>query len=240
MNWIKPDWPAPSNVYAVSTSKSGGVSQGIFNSLNLALHVNDNAENVAKNRRILLRTLKLPNEPVWMQQEHGIKVIKADQSIRIETADAGYTDKADTICAVLTADCLPILLTSTDGTKIAAIHAGWRGLLAGVVASTVNTMGTIDLMAWFGPAIGSGCFEVGTEVKDAFVKKSAKFSKAFTQKNENKYLVDIYRLAKLELASIGISQVYGGDFCTVTDKERFYSYRRDGETGRMATLIWRD
>jgi YfiH family protein len=240
MNWIKPDWPVASNIHAVATLRSGGVSQGTFNSLNLGLHVNDEPENVYKNRRIISRMLDLPSEPVWMEQVHGIDVIKADQSKQIEKADASYTDQENTVCAVLTADCLSILLATTDGSKIAAIHAGWRGLLSGVVANTVNTMGTINLIAWLGPAIGADCFEVGQEIKDSFIKKSEKFTQVFTKTNEKKYLVDIYKLAKIELASVGIKQVYGGGFCTVTDKERFYSYRRDGETGRMATLIWRD
>jgi YfiH family protein len=240
MNWIKPDWPVASNIHAAATLRSGGVSQGTFNSLNLGLHVNDEPENVYKNRRIISRMLDLPSEPVWMEQVHGIDVIKADQSKQIEKADASYTDQENTVCAVLTADCLSILLATTDGNKIAAIHAGWRGLLSGVVANTVNTMGTINLVAWLGPAIGADCFEVGQEIKDSFIKKSEKFTQVFTKTNEKKYLADIYKLAKIELASVGIKQVYGGGFCTVTDKERFYSYRRDGETGRMATLIWRD
>ncbi|MCF6204241.1 MAG: peptidoglycan editing factor PgeF [Methylococcaceae bacterium] len=240
MNWIKPDWPVASNIHAAVTLRSGGVSQNAFDSLNLGLHVNDEPENVYKNRRILSRVLDLPSEPVWMDQVHGIDVIKADQRNQIEKADASYTDKKNTVCAVLTADCLSILLATIDGKKIAAIHAGWRGLFSGVVANTVNTMGTINLVAWLGPAIGVDCFEVGQEVKNSFIKKSENFTQVFTKINEKKYLADIYKLAKIELASVGIKQVYGGGFCTVTDKERFYSYRRDGETGRMATLIWRD
>jgi len=240
MNWIKPDWPVASNIHAAVTLRSGGVSQGTFDSLNLGLHVNDEPENVYKNRRIISRMLDLPSEPVWMEQVHGVGVIKADQGKQIEKADASYTDKKNTVCAVLTADCLPILLATMDGSKIAVIHAGWRGLLSGIAANTVNTIGTINLVAWLGSAIGVDCFEVGQEVKDFFIKKSEKFTQVFTKINEKKYLADIYNLAKIELTSVGINQVYGGGFCTVTDKERFYSYRRDGETGRMATLIWRD
>ncbi len=240
MNWIKPNWPVSSNIHAAVTLRSGGVSQGDFYSLNPALHVKDESEKVYQNRRIILRTLNLPSEPVWMEQVHGIEVIRADQCNQVEKADASYTDKRNIVCAVLTADCLPILLATTDGTKIAAIHAGWRGLLAGVVANTINTIGTINLIAWLGPAIGIDCFEVGLEVRDSFVNKSDKFTQVFLKNKEGKYLADIYKLAKIELASVGINQIYGGGFCTATDKERFYSYRRDGETGRMATLIWRD
>ena len=140
----------------------------------------------------------------------------------------------------MTADCLPILLSSKDGGIIAALHAGWRGLLNGIISRTVKALGKQHLIAWLGPAIGANCFEVGTEVKDQFVSKSAMFNAAFTQNNQHHFLADIYQIARLELEALGITGVYGGGFCTVTDHQRFYSYRRDGETGRMATLIWRD
>jgi YfiH family protein len=247
MNWIQPDWPAPKNIHAAVTSRHGGFSNGAFQSLNLANHVQDDAEKVKKNRTEGLAKLNLPSAPVWLQQEHGIRVVKADQCSSLEQADASYTDQANTVCAVLTADCLPLLLASKDGNKVAAVHAGWRGLLAGVISNTVNSLGTLDLIAWMGPAICADCFEVGEEVKNAFTKKYSKFSEAFKPCNfedgikQDKYLANIYQLATIELASIGITQVYGGNFCTITDHERFYSYRRDGEkTGRMATLIWRD
>ncbi|MCK5829303.1 MAG: peptidoglycan editing factor PgeF [Methylococcales bacterium] len=240
MTWIKPDWPVKSNINAAVTLRSGGVSQSPFDSFNLALHVNDDPEKVCQNRKLLSTMLQLPCEPIWLEQVHGHQVVKAENTEQIIKADASFTDKAHIVCAVLTADCLPILLASDDGAKIAAIHAGWRGLYSGVIANTVNSIGTINIKAWLGPAIGVDCFEVGKGVRDAFVKKSTKFIQAFTEKNEDKYLADIYKLATIELASIGIKQVFGGNFCTVTDKELFYSYRRDGETGRMATLIWRD
>ena len=240
MNWIKPDWPITENIYAATTLRTGGVSEGVFDSLNLALHVNDEVESVATNRKIMLQMLNLPSEPIWLNQVHGQHAINASNITKVEEADASYTDEAGVVCGILTADCLPILLASKDGTKIAAVHAGWRGLLAGVISNTVVHLGTIDCIAWLGPAIGVDCFEVGAEVRDVFLKKNTKFSIAFRQKEADKYLVDIYQLATIELASIGVFQVYGGGFCTVTDKERFYSYRREGETGRMSTLIWRD
>lgn len=240
MNWIKPDWPVTGNIHAATTLRTGGLSQGAFDSLNLALHVNDEAENVLKNRKTVLQMLDLPSEPVWLNQVHGHRAVNASHRNKIEEADASYTDEAGVVCGVLTADCLPVLLASKDGSKIAAIHAGWRGLLAGVIGHTVNLLGTIDCIAWLGPAIGIDRFEVGAEVRDVFLKKNTRFSIAFRQKGEGKYLVDIYQLATIELASIGIFQVYGGGFCTLRDKDRFFSYRRDGETGRMATLIWRD
>jgi YfiH family protein len=240
MNWIKPDWPAAKNVHAAVTLRSGGLSVGAFSSLNPALHVNDKPENVLANRKTISEMLNLPSAPVWLGQVHGNRVIKADQLTQIEQADASYSEQAGVVCAVMTADCLPVLLATSEGDKIAAIHAGWRGLLAGVIRQTVNALDATNIIAWLGPAIGPDCFEVGTEVKTAFVKQSANFAAGFKQKNQNKYLADIYQLATIELATMGVTQVYGGDFCTVTDKERFYSYRRDGETGRMATLIWRD
>lgn len=240
MNWISPDWPAAKNIHAAVTLRSGGLSQNNYQSLNLALHVNDDAESVKKNRQALTTMLNLPSQPIWLEQVHSNRVVKADRLTTIEKADASYTDQSNIICAILTADCLPILLASTDGIHIAAIHAGWRGLLAGIISNVVESLGTINVIAWLGPAIGSACFEVGKEVKTAFVCKSAQFSSAFFRTNDDKFLLDIYQLARIELATLGIHQVYGGDFCTVTDEERFYSYRRDGKTGRMATLIWRD
>ena len=240
MNWIKPDWPAAKNIHAAVTLRTGGLSKGTFSSLNPALHVNDKIENVRANRKAIKEMLNLPGAPVWLEQVHGNRVIKAGQVTQVEQADASYSEQAGVVCAVMTADCLPVLLATTEGDKIAAIHAGWRGLLAGVIRHTVNALDATNIIAWLGPAIGPDCFEVGSEVKNAFVEQSANFSDGFKQINQNKYLADIYRLATIELSSMGVTQVYGGGFCTVTDKQRFYSYRRDGETGRMATLIWRD
>jgi YfiH family protein len=240
MTWIKPDWPVADNVHSAVTLRTGGLSQGAFQSLNPALHVNDDPETVLQNRKAISKMLNLPAEPVWLEQTHSDRVIKAEQSIRLEKADASYTDQAGVVSVVMTADCLPVLLASRDGTQIAAIHAGWRGLLAGIISNTAAEFNANDTMAWLGPAIGPDCFEVGSEVKSSFISKSAEFSPAFKQISEQKFLADIYQLATIELAMLGITQVYGGGFCTVTDRRRFYSYRRDGETGRMATLIWRD
>ena len=221
MNWINPDWPVAKNIHAAVTLRTDGINQGSFQSFNLADHVGDDPKKVQRNRKDLVMMLNLPSEPIWLQQMHGIKVVKADQSSLIEEADASYTDQANTVCAVLTADCLPVLLATVDGTKIAAIHAGWKGLLAGVISNTVNSIGTTNLYAWMGPAICADCFEVGKEVRDAFVNKFSKFSVAFKQHTEDKFLADIYQLAVIELASLGITRVYGGDFCTVTDKHAF-------------------
>lgn len=240
MNWIKPEWPVARNVYAATTLRTGGWSIGGYRSLNPALHVGDAAETVFKNRRELTSMLNLPSQPMWLEQVHGNHVVKADLITQVEKADASYTDQANVVCAVLTADCLPILLASSDGCHIAAIHAGWRGLLDGIIGNTVDSLGTMTFIAWLGPAIGPTCFEVGREVRTSYIHKSVQFSSAFIPVKEDKYMADIYQLARIELGMSGINQVYGGDFCTVSDKERFYSYRRDGKTGRMATLIWRD
>lgn len=240
MNWIKPCWPAAKNVHAAVTLRTGGVSSGGYSSLNPASHVNDEPEKVLNNRNTIAKILNLPSEPLWLQQVHGSRIVNADHYKELEQADAIYSHRNSQVCVVLTADCLPILLTNSEGTKIAAIHAGWRSLLAGIISNTVYALETENIIAWLGPAICSECFEVGAEVRNKFVDKSTTYSSAFRQTNQDKYLADIYQLAKSELASLGITQVYGGDFCTVTDKQRFYSYRRNGETGRMATLIWRD
>lgn len=240
MNWIKPDWPAASNIHAATTLRAGGLSKGHFSSLNPALHVNDNAERVMANRENITAMLNLPSSPVWLNQTHSDRVIKADDNIAcVAEADASYTDQSNIVCAIMTADCLPILLTNLEGSKVAAIHAGWRGLLAGIVSRTVASFNSQHIMAWLGPAIGPECFEIGPEVEAAFIKKSTVYSVAFTPHNK-KFFADIYQLARIELASIGITEIYGGGFCTMTDEQRFYSYRRDGETGRMASLIWRN
>ena len=196
--------------------------------------------------------LALPSEPAWLEQIHSNRAVKAVKTASLQQADASYTNESGVVCAVMTADCLPLLVCSMDGTQVAAIHAGWRGLLAGVIGNTVMAMqitpktpryksgATEDLLVWLGPAIGPDCFEVGAEVRDAFLEKSAEFSSAFKEQSNDKWLADIYQLARIELATLGIATVYGGTHCTVTEHERFYSYRRETQTGRMATLIWRE
>ncbi len=239
MNWIKPDWPAADQIHAAVTLRTGGFSQGAYQSLNPAVHVNDDVEKVYQNRQKLTQMLKLPAEPAWLQQIHSNRVITLDAEHRLQQADASYTDQSGRVCTVLTADCLPLLLCSQDGSEIAAVHAGWRGLLAGIISNTVQLFKSKAIMVWLGPAIGPDCFEVGPEVETAFTKKSIYFNSAFKPTAYNKFLADIYQLARIEFSMLDIQQIYGGNFCTVSDKQRFYSYRRDGETGRMATLIWR-
>ena len=241
MNWIKPDWPLPSHVHAATTLRSGGVSNGSYASLNPADHVDDDPVCVKSNRAIISNMLQLPAEPVWLSQVHGTRVIKADEASGTETADASFSYRAGTVCAVMTADCLPVLFCGDAGNIVAAAHAGWRGLQAGVIEQTLKAMNCNDVSVWLGPAIGPKHFEIGDDVRSAFVTTNSKASSAFKDNGPGKWLANIYQLAKLQLNELGIDRIYGGNFCTVTDTQRFYSYRRDGAaTGRMASLIWRD
>jgi polyphenol oxidase len=239
-HYLQPDWPAPSNIHAATTLRTGGVSQGKYANFNLAMHVGDDPELVHQNRGLLKTGLKLPSEPIWLNQTHSNRAIEAIASESSQPADASYTNRAGVVCVVLTADCLPLLVCAADGSEIAAIHAGWRGLVDGIIDNTIAALTSKEVLVWLGPAIGPERFEVGDDVRQAYLGKSTEFAPAFKQQNENKWLADIYRLARINLAMLGIDKVYGGGFCTVTDDEQFYSYRRDKETGRMATLIWRD
>ncbi len=212
-----------------------------MHSLNLGAHVNDDPIAVAKNRQLL--SPYLPNEPVWVNQVHGIEVIDAAQSACLQNADASFTTKPNVVCVTMTADCLPVLLCDKAGTVVAAVHAGWRGLCDGVIEAAVNKLPVehSEILAWLGPAIGPNAFEVGSEVRAQFIAKDAQAASAF-QTNGNKWLGDIYQIARQRLNYLGVTQIYGGsvneDFCTYTDATRFYSFRRDDVTGRMASLIW--
>ncbi|MDO9425103.1 MAG: peptidoglycan editing factor PgeF [Methylobacter sp.] len=237
--WLTPEWPAPANIHAATTLRVGGVSCGVYSSLNPAMHVGDDTDLVKQNRQIIKDLLGLPGDPVWLDQIHSNRAVQAVTTEPLQQADASYTAESGIVCAVMTADCLPLLICSTDGSQVAAIHGGWRGLLTGVIGNTVSAMQDSDLLVWLGPAIGPGCFEVGAEVRDAFLEKSAAFLSAFKQQSNGKWLADIYQLARIDLGMLGIDKVYGGGFCTGTEHDRFYSYRRDKQTGRMATLIWR-
>jgi YfiH family protein len=238
VGWIKADWPAPQNVRAGTTTRQGGISQGNYAGFNLALHVDDDAATVQHNRKQLTQRLRLPSEPQWLEQVHGCDVSTDDKPVTC--ADAISTTKAGHVCAVMTADCLPVVFCDLDGTCVAAAHAGWRGLAAGVLIQTLKTMPTSNerLMAWFGPAIGPKAFEVGDEVRAAFVEQSTEFSTAFSKVDEHHWLMDIYQAACIQLAAAGVERVYGGGLCTYSQRELFYSYRRDKQTGRMATLVW--
>ncbi|HNU67438.1 MAG TPA: peptidoglycan editing factor PgeF [Methylotenera sp.] len=241
LDFIIPNWPVPANVVALQTTRLGGVSGAPYASLNLGAHVNDDPIAVAKNRQLL--SPYLPNEPVWVNQVHGIEVIDAAQSACLQNADASFTTKPNVVCVTMTADCLPVLLCDKAGTVVAAVHAGWRGLCDGVIEAAVNKLPVehSEILAWLGPAIGPNAFEVGSEVMAQFIAKDAQAASAF-QTNGNKWLGDIYQIARQRLSYLGVTQIYGGsvneDFCTYTDATRFYSFRRDDVTGRMASLIW--
>ncbi len=235
--WIIPDWPASPNVRAVSTTRQGGVSVAPYDSFNLGSHVGDDPISVSANRTRLAASLQLPTMPVWLNQVHGTRVVNAAGAER--EADVAYTGERGIVCGVLTADCLPLLLCDAQGARVAAVHAGWRGLAAGVVEAALDVMGEgKNLLAWLGPAIGPNAFEVGSEVREVFLAHSARAEQAFQPSGSGRWLADIYQLARQRLAARGVTQVYGGKECTYSDAKRFYSYRRDGKTGRMATLIW--
>lgn len=237
--FLHPDWPAPSHIKAFTTTRSGGVSLPPYDELNLGLHVHDDLDVVRENRAIL--TALLPEEPIWLEQVHGVKVLDLDHpDFAPEEADASFSRSAGKVCCVMTADCLPVLLTNSKGTVVAAVHAGWRGLLDGIIENTVKAMGPVDdeLMAWLGPAIGPTAFEVGSEVRDLFMSEDPRSETAFERSRVGKYHANIYELARLRLQRSGVKSVFGGDLCTFHDEDRFFSFRREKMTGRMATLIW--
>lgn len=237
-DFVVPDWPAPANVRALQTTRSGGCSFAPWDSLNLGDHVGDSPEHVIANRAILRD--HLPAEPLWLNQVHGIASVDAEISQKTITADAAFSRRAGVVCAVMTADCLPVLFCDRAGTVVAAAHAGWRGLKAGVLESCIDRMAVAapDILAWLGPAIGPQAFEVGDEVREAFIQSGVTAGSCFVRHCSGKWLADIYRLARQRLAAKGLTAIYGGNFCTMADARRFFSYRRDGVTGRMATLIW--
>ncbi|MEG0008728.1 MAG: peptidoglycan editing factor PgeF [Aeromonas sp.] len=242
MNWIEPDWPAPAKVRALSTTRDGGISEGVFQGLNLGAHVGDEPARVEENRALLQQTAYIPGRLNWLNQVHGVAVHPVSNEYgAAPDADAACALQAGLACIVMTADCLPVLFCDKAGTRVSAAHAGWRGLQAGVLEASIAAMGCEpnDILAWLGPAIGPTAFEVGGEVRDAFMAEQVEAAAAFVPSaNEGKWLADIYQLARLRLARAGVTAVHGGEHCTFSDPERFYSYRRDGQTGRMASIIW--
>ena len=235
---IRPDWPAPANVHAFTTTRKGGFSLGKWSSLNLGDRCGDNPDHVKQNRE-LLRSL-LPGDPRWLRQVHGNRVVAWGENSEAEPeADAIFSDQAGQVCAVLTADCLPVLFCNRAGTKVATAHAGWRGLVAGVLEATVSAMDCdpSELMVWLGPAIGPQAYEVGDEVYNSFVNLDTDNISAFRRHGDS-WLTDLYQLARLALAKVGVRQIWGRQYYTSSDDSTFFSYRRDGITGRMVTLIW--
>jgi YfiH family protein len=239
-DWIVPDWPVPAAVRALVTTRAGGVSKGPYASLNLGLRVEDERADVLRNREIL--RARLPAEPRWLQQVHGNQAVEADSVREPVPADASFTRNAGTVCAVMIADCMPVLLADRRGTVVGAAHAGWRGLAAGVIENALASMQVdpADAVAWLGPAIGPRAFEVGADVRDAFVGQDARDAAAFVPHVPGKWMADLFALARRRLESYGVRSIHGGGLCTHSDPQRFFSHRRDGKSGRMAALIWID
>lgn len=241
--WIIPDWPAPASVRSIITTRDGGVSTGPYAALNLGTSVGDDAAAVAENRRRLRAAL--PDEPVWLSQVHGAEVIDADARPLLPNADASIASLPGTVCAIQMADCIPVLFTDVRGSVVAAAHAGWRGLAAGVLANTINAMQARgatsgDILAYIGPGIGRSAFEVGSDVYEAFTAVDPAAATAFSPHQPGKWLADLHALARRALQRAGVRRIYGEPLCTVSDKARFFSYRRDKITGRMAALVWRE
>jgi len=236
-DWIVPDWPAAKRVRSLVTTRAGGVSSGAFASLNLSVRVGDDPQCVARNRAILRASL--PADPAWMKQVHGAAVIDPARAAPDTEADGAVTRSSGRVCAVMTADCLPVFLSERAGRAAGVAHAGWRGLAGGIVESVVRAMEVPaeDLIAYIGPGIGAHRYEVGEEVRKAFVDRDPGANASFAPHRDGKYLADLYALARRRLAAAGVTEVYGGEFCTAND-ERFFSFRRDHTTGRMASLIW--
>ncbi len=238
--WIIPDWPAPQQVRSVITTRNGGSSQTPYHSLNLGQHVGDDPAAVENNRALITEMLKLPSEPMWLEQVHGCTVLDGIGEKSGNCADASTTTTPGQVCVVMTADCLPLLLCNRAGTRVAAVHAGWRGLVDGVIEAAMARFDDPgeELLAWLGPAIGPDKFQVGDEVRERFLTENPADASAFVADGSGRWLADIYSLARTRLHFAGCGYIGGGDYCTVTESERFFSYRRDGITGRMAALIW--
>lgn len=235
-----PDWPAPPGVRAWVTER--GVGESRYGALNLATHVADDPAHVARNRAWLSEALALPAEPAWLEQVHGNRVLDLDRGEPTVPADGAVTATAGVVCAVLTADCLPVLLTDRSGRRVGVAHAGWRGLLTGVLPAAVAALEAAprDVLAWLGPAIGAAAYEVGADVREPFLAREPRAERWFTPNARGRWQADLYGLARESLAATGVVEVYGGDRCTYTESRRFFSHRREAPCGRMATLIWRE
>ncbi|MCE7556328.1 peptidoglycan editing factor PgeF [Aliivibrio fischeri] len=242
MSLISPKWSAPKSVKVFSTTRIGGVSSSPFDSFNLGDHVGDDHKDVVLNREKLITLGQLPTAPTWLNQIHSTRVVHLPNQDFFETppsADAAYTNQAKQVCCVMTADCLPVVICNKEGTEVAAAHAGWRGLLDGVLENTVEQFTSHDLIAWCGPAIGEKAFEVGNEVKELFCEKDPQAINAFIpSSNEGKWLANLAMLATQRLNSVGINDVHYSNLCTYQNTDTFFSYRKEGITGRQATLIW--
>lgn len=238
--WLVPDWPAPARVRAFVTTRAGGVSEGEHASMNLGLSSGDRPERVERNRAIVRAVL--PEDPRYLRQVHGIDIAEIDTPAPDApiTADGAVAGSPGKVAAVLTADCMPLLLADRAGTRVAAVHAGWRGMAAGVIENAVDTMRVEggEILAWMGPTIGADAFEVGPEVREAFIARDVRAEEAFRAHTPGKFMADLYRLARQRLAARGVRDVFGGGFCTWHERSRFFSYRRVQKSGRMGAFIW--
>ena len=241
VEWVEPDWPAPPGIRVISTGRGGGVSRAQYASLNLGTHVGDAPDAVVENRTRLRTAVRLPSEPKWLAQVHGTTAVDLDAAVT-GTADAGYTRRPGVVCAILTADCLPVVFASESGDTLGAAHAGWRGLSSGILEATVQAMNVPPsrLFAWLGPSIGPDHFEVGGEVREAFLAKDRGAEAAFLANAHGRFMADLPELARRRLRNLGIERIYGGSDCTYANSARYFSHRRDGNTGRQVTLIWRE
>lgn len=232
---LVPDWPAPASVQALSTTRRGGVSSDPYRSLNLGAHTEDSAAAVAENRRLLGESL--PAAPTWLTQVHGDAVIELPAAVGTD-ADGAIARTSGQVCVVMTADCLPLLLCDRSGSVVAAVHCGWRGLMVDIIARAVDAMASDDLIAWLGPAIGPGAYQVGADLAERFLATDRAPADAFIEDGPGKVRCDLYRIARAQLGACGVTGVWGGDRCTHAEAGTFYSHRRDGDTGRQASLIW--
>jgi polyphenol oxidase len=245
IEWLTPEWPAPASVRALSTLRGGGVSTGRYASLNLGDHVQDSPPAVAENRRRVRAAADLPAEPAWLAQVHGVRIAELDAAATgaapvAADADGAVTRVPGRICSILTADCLPVLLAAESGDAVAAAHAGWRGLAGGVIEAAVSALGVGPgmLLAWLGPAIGPAHFEVGPEVREALLRHDREAGAAFTPNDRGRFMADLPELARRRLKRLGVTRIFGGGECTHSQRDRYFSHRRDGQTGRQASLIW--
>ncbi len=239
--FINAEWPAPDCVKACTTTRIGGESELPYDSFNLGEHVGDQPTHLTANRDILKKNLRLTDDPIWIKQTHSAIALEATSAHRYQNADASFSATPNTACVVLTADCLPLLICNKKGTHIAAIHAGWRGLANGIIGNTLQQLSqpTHELLVWLGPAISAKNYEVGHEVREQFLQAMPSAESAFTPSPNQRWLADLYELARIQLHQLGVQAIYGGNHCTFAEKNLFYSYRRDGEkTGRMASIIW--
>lgn len=244
INLIKPNWSAPSHIKAFSTTRIDGVSEGAYQGLNLGLHVEDETSLVLQNRKQLTNYLSLPKSLCWLNQTHSTILLKLDnETQQVSEADASWSTLTNQVCVVMTADCLPVLITDKQGSFVVAIHAGWRGLCDGIIEKSLTTVchelniSTENVLVWLGPCIGKTAFQVGEEVRQEFIKHDEQARYAFSA-YQDRYLADLHQLARLRLSAFNVAEITASEHCTFSEPELFYSYRRDGKTGRMATLIY--